>query len=264
MKSLPNLGPLTLLWLGCCVVSVACNQRAAESGAAIATTAQSPLPHEHHAGQQPGHDTSHDTAHEMAHDMGHEPVGAQPEAQAEQCAHHTPLAAAAPLPGASLYNLHAGLTDQAGHTVQFESFRGQPLLMTMFYASCTSICPLLIGHLQRVEQSLPESVRKRTQVLLVSLDPERDSVEHLQQLAQQHAVDVTRWHFVRTPESSVQEIAALLGVRYRHMPDGEISHSPVIALLDGEGVISHRLEAPLGDPAQLAGWVAAAFNTTAP
>jgi protein SCO1/2 len=89
-------------------------------------------------------------------------------------------------------------------------------------------------------------------VVLVSLDPERDSVAQLQALATRHGVDQKRWHFVRTPDSSVQEIAALLGVRYRRMPDGEISHSPVITLLNGEGIIASRAQAPLPDPKQLA------------
>jgi protein SCO1/2 len=171
---------------------------------------------------------------------------------ADHCAQHPAPTAAAPLAGESLYQLHAALTDQHGASLAFDAFRGQPVLMTMFYASCTSICPMLIGHLQRVEGLLPPAVREQTRVVLVSLDPERDTVAQLQALATRHGVDGKRWHFVRTPNSSVQEIAALLGVRYRRMPDGEISHSPVIALLNAEGIIASRVEAPLPEPKELA------------
>jgi protein SCO1/2 len=49
----------------------------------------------------------------------------------------------------------------------------------------------------------------------------------------------------------VRELAALLGVRYRQLPDGEISHSPVIVLLDQEGVVAQRMENAADDPAPL-------------
>jgi protein SCO1 len=195
------------------------------------------------AGSASSHDDSH-TAHAPA------PAAAPPE-EHHHHEHHTMVEAAGPVATESIYNLHATLTEQAGATLGLDAFRGQPVLMTMFYASCTSICPMLIGHLQRIDGLLPEAVRAQTRVLLVSLDPERDTVEQLTALAKLHGIDSDRWHFTRTPSASVQEIAALLGVRYRRMLDGEISHSPVIVVLDRNGVIARRVEAPLGDPKEL-------------
>lgn len=170
----------------------------------------------------------------------------------EHCAHHAPPAAAAPLPGLSLYHLPASLTDQRGEQFQLNAFRGQPVLIAMFYSSCTSICPMLIGQLQRIESSLAPEVRAQTRVLLVSLDPERDRVDQLAALAQRHSLENEDWHFTRTSESSVRDIAALLGVRYRRMPDGEINHSPLVGLLDRDGLLVSRLEGALADPAELA------------
>lgn len=172
-------------------------------------------------------------------------------AASEHCAHAEPMQAGTALPGASLYNLDAKLTDQHGTELTLSSFRGEPVFVAMFYASCTSICPMLIGHLQTVESTLPEAARAKTKLLLVSLDPARDSVEKLAELAKRHGVDETRWHFTRTSEASVQEIAAVLGVRYRRMPDGEISHSPTVALLDRDGVIVKRADVPQRDPGEL-------------
>ena len=171
----------------------------------------------------------------------------EPSAQAAHCAQHEPLAATAPLPGRSVYHLQATLLDQRGTELHLDAFRGQPVLITMFYASCTSICPMLIGQLKRIESTLAPEVRAQTRVLLVSLDPERDSVERLAALAREHAIDSDRWHFTRTSESSVREIAAVLGVRYRRMPDGQISHSPLVALLDREGSVVVRVEGALSE-----------------
>jgi protein SCO1/2 len=180
-------------------------------------------------------------------------LGRAQEAQAEpsSCAHHEPLAAATPLPGTSLYHLDAQLTDQHGRTRSLSTFRGQPLLVSMFYASCTSVCPMLIAQLKRVEQALTPALRAKTNVLLVSLDPERDT-ERLLELARAHGVDGSRWHFTRTSESSVRELAALLGTRYRRMEGGEISHSSLIAVLDRNGTLAFRAEGSIADPAPLA------------
>jgi protein SCO1/2 len=74
----------------------------------------------------------------------------------------------------------------------------------------------------------------------------------LAELARLHGVDGARWHFARTSESSVRELAALLGIRYRKMAGGEIGHSPLIALLDRNGEVALRVEGSIGDPAPLA------------
>lgn len=166
---------------------------------------------------------------------------AAPPASAH-CAHHRALAAAAPLPGQSLYNLRATLVDQHGATLGLDAFRGHPVIVAMFYASCTTVCPLLIEQVKSIDAALAPELRAETRVLMVSLDPERDRPERLAELAASHGVRDSRWHLARTSESSVREIAALLGVRYRRMADGSISHSPLIAALDREGVLIARSE----------------------
>jgi hypothetical protein len=73
----------------------------------------------------------------------------------------------------------------------------------------------------------------------VSLDPARDNTSQLRQLAERHGITDPRWHIVRTEANTVREMAALLGIRYRQLPNGDISHSPTIVLLD-QGRRGHR------------------------
>jgi protein SCO1/2 len=171
------------------------------------------------------------------------------DAEPHACANHQPLPGAAPVPGKSLYNLSAQLTDQNGKPLLLSAFRGQTVLVAMFYSSCTSICPMLIAKLQRIEALLPATERSRTAILLVSLDPARDTPAALLALEKQHGVDGKQWHFTRTDASTVRKLAALLGVRYRMMPDGTIAHSAIIAVLDHDGVLETRIEGTTGDPA---------------
>jgi protein SCO1/2 len=153
--------------------------------------------------------------------------------------HHELPKAAEPVKGESLYQLQAKLTDQDGKTMQLADFRGSPTVIAMFYASCTSVCPLIVSDIQRLEKA---AGRDDLRILLVSLDGSRDTPKALKDLAARHRIDETKWRLASTSDESAQEIAAVLGVRYKRMDDGNISHSALVTLLDREGVIQGRVE----------------------
>jgi len=154
---------------------------------------------------------------------------------------------AAPPRGDSIYALSASLVDQRGRTVGLDLFRGHPVLISMFYATCPDACPLLIADLQRMERELPPRIKADLRIVLVSLDPERDTPDALQALARTRQVDESRWRLLRAPEETVRDVAALLGVKYRRLPDGSFNHSSVITLLDPDGAIVARDDA-IGGP----------------
>jgi protein SCO1/2 len=112
----------------------------------------------------------------------------------------------------------------------------------MFYGNCPYACPLLFSRLKRIQAALTPQARARLRVVLVSLDPEHDTPESLQKLAQAHGLDSSRWRLLRTGEDSVREVAAVLGIKYRPLKDGQMNHSTVITLLDKEGAIDMRVE----------------------
>jgi protein SCO1/2 len=159
---------------------------------------------------------------------------------------HQSTEAAAPR-GDSIYALSASLVDQRGRPVGLDVFRGHPVLISMFYATCPDACPLLIADLQRIESELPTRIRADLRIVLVSLDPGRDTPDALLALARARHVDESRWRLLRAPEDTVREIAALLGIKYRRLPDGNFNHSSVITLLSPDGVIVARDEA-IGGP----------------
>lgn len=145
------------------------------------------------------------------------------------------VAPAQDAPPDSIYRLPMGLTDQSGRAAGLDRYRGQPVLVSMFYGSCPHVCPMLISTVQRMERELPPAQRSRLRVLMVSLDPERDSPEKLAELAARHRADLTRWTFARAAEPDVRKLAALLNIQYRQLPDGEFNHATVVTLLDAEG-----------------------------
>jgi protein SCO1 len=145
--------------------------------------------------------------------------------------------ASAAVPGDSLYQLSVPLIDQAGKGTTLDRYQGGPVVVTMFYGSCPHVCPMLISTIQRFERDLPGKNRARLRVLMVSLDPKRDTPAKLTEVAQRHRVDLARWTLARAEAGDVRRLAASLNIQYRELPDGEFNHSTVITLLDGQGRI---------------------------
>ena len=149
-----------------------------------------------------------------------------------------PAFAAAP-PGDSIYHLHPALTDQEGRAYDLAATRGTPVLASMFYSGCELVCPVIFETIAQTVKALPESERMRMRVLMVSIDPERDTVDVLKATAKRHGCD-ERWRLVRASDADVRRLAAVLGVQYRRLPSGEFNHSSSILLLDAEGRIVTR------------------------
>jgi protein SCO1 len=140
-------------------------------------------------------------------------------------------------PGTSIYHLDAALTSQAGQAQPLDLYRGHPVLVTMFYGSCPATCPLIIDTLRATEKQLTPAERANLRVLMISIDPDRDTPQALRALAAARRIDTSRWTLARADAASVRTIAALLNVQYRKLPSGEFSHSTVIALLSPTGEI---------------------------
>lgn len=150
------------------------------------------------------------------------------------------------LPADSVYQLPLTLTDQQGRSLPLAAGRGHPVLVSLFYTSCQFVCPMLVEALRATEAKLSAAERARVSVLMVSIDPEHDSVAVLASTARQRELDTARWSLARTDATSVRKLAAVLGIQYRALANGEFNHSTVLILLDSEGRIAART-ARLGD-----------------
>ena len=163
-------------------------------------------------------------------------------------------AATAPLPGDSVLRVPANFKDQDGKAFTLAQRRGGVQLVTMFYSSCPYACPLIIDTGKGVDHALAPAERARLRVLLLSLDPVRDTPAKLSALAAKRKIDTARWTLATTDAGGVRQTAAVLGIRYRQLANGEFNHSSVMILLDADGRILARTE-KIGaqpDPAFLA------------
>lgn len=137
----------------------------------------------------------------------------------------------------SIYHLEVALTDQGGIQRPLDVHRGHPVLITMFYGSCPQACPLLIDTLRALERAAEPAQRAELRFLLISIDPEHDTVASLSTLGTTRKLEQKRWTLARTDAASVRKIAAMLGIQYRELPSGGFNHSSIVTLLTKTGEI---------------------------
>ena len=154
----------------------------------------------------------------------------------------TAVAAGGSLPGDSVYQLELPLTSQDGETRDWETLRGKPRLVSMFYTSCQYICPLIVDSGKAIEHALTPAQRDRLGIVLISMDPARDGPAALEAVAAKRKLDAGRWLLAAPREGDVRGVAGVLGIRYRELADGEFNHTSSLVLLDAEGRIVARTD----------------------
>ena len=110
---------------------------------------------------------------------------------------------------------------------------------------------MIVESARAVQRSLPEPDRTRVGFVLVTMDPSRDTPETLAKVQHERHLDATSWMLLRPEPADVRPLAAILGVRYRQLADGEFNHTTTLVLLDGDGRVLARTEkiGAAGDPA---------------
>src|SRR5690606_22119143 len=101
------------------------------------------------------------------------------------------------LDGQSLFHLDEDLSlvDQAGEPFPLRSLEARPTLITFFYGGCTTMCPLIISDVRRIVDAMPATERAGVNVVLVTIDPARDTPERLRELAAERSIPA-EWRLV--------------------------------------------------------------------
>lgn len=125
-----------------------------------------------------------------------------------------------------------------GQTVRMTDFEGQVVVVYFGYTFCPDICPATLGKLADAMEMVGDRADE-VQVMMVSIDPERDSPEML-------ADYVTHFHpdfiGVTGDPQTVNRVATLYGVYYEAnagtVDTGyTIDHTTTVMLVDKEGFL---------------------------
>jgi protein SCO1/2 len=73
------------------------------------------------------------------------------------------------------------LTNQDGEAVKLDELEGQWTLLFFGYTFCPDICPTTLAELRQLNGMLPDAARDQLRVMLVSVDPNRDTPAQLKE-----------------------------------------------------------------------------------
>ena len=135
------------------------------------------------------------------------------------------------------------LTSHLGKSTNIDDFSGKVVAVFFGFTHCPDICPTTMYELKAIKDSLG-SDGDMLQVIFVSLDPERDSIEVLEKFIP--SFDPSFIGLTGTA-AEIKKIAGQYKIYYQKVGDDEsytIDHSSAIYLIDKKGDI--RIRHPYG------------------
>jgi cytochrome oxidase Cu insertion factor (SCO1/SenC/PrrC family) len=133
-----------------------------------------------------------------------------------------------------------GLVDQHGRTVSLASLRGRPVAITFVFAHCQTLCPLIVETLR--EAFPPDGPGE---VLLVTLDPWRDTPSSLPGIARQWGLPRNFRVLSGRRVDDVLAVAGAYGVPFeRNEQSGDIAHPGLVFLIDTGGRLAYTFNNP--------------------
>lgn len=137
------------------------------------------------------------------------------------------------------------LVDHNGGPVGPGFFRGHWSLVFFGFTHCPDICPATLQVLSAVQRQLRESMEIVPRVVLVSVDPERDSPETLAAYVGHFGEDISG---ITGELSELQKLTSAAGIFFEKTPlegDGyTVDHSAVVLLVDENAAIHASFGAP--------------------
>ena len=171
------------------------------------------------------------------------------------------VAACGVVPATDLAPLPIGgdieLTQAGGKVFRLSDHGAEVKLVFFGYASCPDVCPRALSRVSQVEKLLGP-LAEQLLAVFVSVDPERDTPDHLAEWLGFFAV---RGVGVTGSAERVATVAKTYGAFYEKKPSGSamgylIDHSTYLYLVDRAGRVRHLVRSE-DSPESIAGWVRA-------
>lgn len=141
----------------------------------------------------------------------------------------------------SLFDLGSKWTTESNKTIALNQYRGSLFIISMFYATCQSICPRLVADMEQLAKKIKESTGQEPRMVLVSFDSEKDSPDVLNVYKKKMKLN-DNWTLLSGKEADIRMLSVVLGINYKKISNGEFNHSAVYSLVSKEGFIVSRIE----------------------
>ncbi|NBA96963.1 SCO family protein [Pseudomonas sp. R5(2019)] len=140
------------------------------------------------------------------------------------------------------------MTDESGQPVAVNELKGKWSLLFFGYTFCPDICPTTLAQLRQVKSELPREVTDRLQVILVSIDPNRDTPQQLKQYLGYFDKD---FRGLTGSLEATQKLANGVSIPFipadTSKPDYTVDHSGNLALLGPDGTQRGFIRSPFNN-----------------
>lgn len=128
--------------------------------------------------------------------------------------------------------------------VSLRDFKGNPVLIYFGFTSCPDICPTSLAVIREALKRLSDEQRSRVNALFISVDPDRDSLEYLEEYSRFFSPQIIGLTGTKT---EIDRVVEQYGAYYRfvELEDSAlgytVDHSSRIYLIDSSGEMVETL-----------------------
>jgi protein SCO1/2 len=127
------------------------------------------------------------------------------------------------------------LTDSKGQALALESFRGRPLVISLVYTSCASVCPVTTQRMiEAVGAARAALGTESFRVLTFGFDARRDTPAQLAAFARTQGIDLPDWQLASADAGTVGALLRDLGFSFDAVAGG-FQHITQTTILDADG-----------------------------
>lgn len=145
------------------------------------------------------------------------------------------------------------LMNQEGKRVALKDLRGKVLAITFIFASCADTCPLLTAKMVGIQNALGSEFGSKVYFVSITVDPERDTPATLKQYAEGHKAITAGWAFLTGTPAEIRDVAKRYGIYYKKAPRGNVDHTFLTSLVDGNGTLRVQYMGVKFDPKEMFG-----------
>lgn len=140
------------------------------------------------------------------------------------------------------------LVDQDGREVVVDQLKGNWKLLFFGYTFCPDICPATLAQLRQLQGQLPEETRARLEVVMVSVDPHRDTPE---QLSKYLGFFNAGFRGLTGEEETLQKFANAVSIPYIPADTSKenytVDHSGNLVIIGPDGTQRGFIRAPINN-----------------
>ena len=127
------------------------------------------------------------------------------------------------------------LMDHNGLAFNSSSFKQQPSLLFFGFTHCPEVCPTTLSELSEITDNLKTKI-KTTNIIFITLDPERDNQKHLKEYIKYFGKNITG---VTGTIKDLKKLADNLNVYYEKKLTSKnnytLNHTASVFMIDKEG-----------------------------